>query len=766
MLKGKAINDCRCWKVGLKNECYMKDILSNVCRWFIVKIIVLCGFTVSGQNVGIGTLMPHPSAKMEVQDTIRGILIPRLTTKQRDNIDNPAHSLLIFNIDNFCIEAYDSISKQWLAVSCPAMCNPCDSCPVPTIDTVYGPTAICPGDTVDYIIRGSGYTTVVWNPPLGWLYLGGLDTARFVCGRQGAMHVSLCNDCGCVSYRFGITIGGSQIPITLSGPDSSCVMDTLIIYASGGTWYNWNVPSNWQIVYSGDSLVVVPIDTGMFFIKGQACSVCGCSPFDSVSVYITDTLIDNVSIWGPTFACAGDTVKFHANSQYGSVWYWQYPPSWQLLYQSGDSIMLVPDTTDGNIVVTVCNEGGCKCVSDTLSVAVDSCTTFCVSFGSSGYDILYDVIADGNNIVFGGEISVSSQDAVIAKLDINGNLLWSYVYDGPSGGWDAVTSVNKLPNGNYVFIGWVDAGWSGTWDNQIAEINSITGSIITHRMVYGYEEYSVTVINSGNDILYTGSNNDCGYFNIINMTSGNVTTKYCGPAYGWSVIKHSSGAYYVVGDQLHLCKFSGSGNPQWCYSYGGGSLKWIAELPGGDLIAAGYSNNDIMILRVDTNGNIIWAKRWDAGGSTEVTYYYCCSEMGVVKSNGNVLIVGTTDAGTLGGYNIVVFELDMSGNLVWSRVYGDSGNEYGGAIDVLSNGEIIVGGLTTSFGNGAQDMLIMKLSPNGFINCNSGCKYEEIGSISNVNLSASSLSLPTPSSSPTTNLSGGTTGGNIIKTCP
>ncbi len=52
-----------------------------------------------GLRIGIGTSSPHPSAIMEVWDTAKGVLIPRLTISQRNNISGPAHSLLIYNID-------------------------------------------------------------------------------------------------------------------------------------------------------------------------------------------------------------------------------------------------------------------------------------------------------------------------------------------------------------------------------------------------------------------------------------------------------------------------------------------------------------------------------------------------------------------------------------------------------------------------------------------------------------------------------------------
>jgi N-acetylneuraminic acid mutarotase len=61
-------------------------------------LVCLMGITFA-QSVGIGTSTPDPSARLEVSDNQRGILIPRLTTAQRNAITSPARSLLIYNTD-------------------------------------------------------------------------------------------------------------------------------------------------------------------------------------------------------------------------------------------------------------------------------------------------------------------------------------------------------------------------------------------------------------------------------------------------------------------------------------------------------------------------------------------------------------------------------------------------------------------------------------------------------------------------------------------
>ncbi len=54
-------------------------------------------FVEDGGNVGIGTISPNTSAKLQIDSTIQGVLNPRLTTSQRDAIASPATGLEIYN---------------------------------------------------------------------------------------------------------------------------------------------------------------------------------------------------------------------------------------------------------------------------------------------------------------------------------------------------------------------------------------------------------------------------------------------------------------------------------------------------------------------------------------------------------------------------------------------------------------------------------------------------------------------------------------------
>lgn len=54
---------------------------------------------ISPSAVGIGTAAPAPSAALEVNSTTGGVLLPRLTTAQRNAISAPTPGLLIYNTD-------------------------------------------------------------------------------------------------------------------------------------------------------------------------------------------------------------------------------------------------------------------------------------------------------------------------------------------------------------------------------------------------------------------------------------------------------------------------------------------------------------------------------------------------------------------------------------------------------------------------------------------------------------------------------------------
>ena len=66
----------------------MKNIL-----FFITALF----FSQLNAQVGIGTTSPDPSSVLDVNSNSQGVLLPRLTTIERNGISSPEISLLIYN---------------------------------------------------------------------------------------------------------------------------------------------------------------------------------------------------------------------------------------------------------------------------------------------------------------------------------------------------------------------------------------------------------------------------------------------------------------------------------------------------------------------------------------------------------------------------------------------------------------------------------------------------------------------------------------------
>lgn len=101
---------------------------------FFLVFSILLMFNVDGQNIsvrssqvdgdifhlggaiGIGTDVPASSSLLDVSSDRKGILIPRLTSQQIAAIENPAHSLFVFNISENMFMFYDANLLQWKAM--------------------------------------------------------------------------------------------------------------------------------------------------------------------------------------------------------------------------------------------------------------------------------------------------------------------------------------------------------------------------------------------------------------------------------------------------------------------------------------------------------------------------------------------------------------------------------------------------------------------------------------------------------------------------
>jgi uncharacterized protein (TIGR02145 family) len=78
--------------------------------------LLIISFASKSQNVGIGTSNPNPSAMLEISSNNSGFLPPRMTSMERDSIQQPASGLMIYNTTTDCLQIFSK--GRWQNMFC------------------------------------------------------------------------------------------------------------------------------------------------------------------------------------------------------------------------------------------------------------------------------------------------------------------------------------------------------------------------------------------------------------------------------------------------------------------------------------------------------------------------------------------------------------------------------------------------------------------------------------------------------------------------
>jgi hypothetical protein len=152
-----------------------------------------------------------------------------------------------------------------------------------------------------------------------------------------------------------------------------------------------------------------------------------------------------------------------------------------------------------------------------------------------------------------------------------------------------------------------------------------------------------------------------------------------------------------------LIKTDSNGELLWQKYYEAEKTSSVIQLEDGGYIFTGIvsSSTNVYLMRTDSIGNSVWSKTYN--------FYSDYS-----KEN---KLCHTLDGGFLimfnGSNDIGLIKTDSSGNFIWSKSYGYFGDECGNSLQSTSDGNYIIAGYTTSFGNGDKDFWIIKINNAG-----------------------------------------------------
>ncbi len=121
----------------------------------------------------------------------------------------------------------------------------------------------------------------------------------------------------------------------------------------------------------------------------------------------------------------------------------------------------------------------------------------------------------------------------------------------------------------------------------------------------------------------------------------------------------------------------------------------------------GGVGNDGYLVKIDGHGTMLWQKNIDFGA-------YESFRRGLFLPDGSVLLVGTTQSAENEPADLLLVKVDLDGNVLWHKTYGGSGKDVGWDIKAANEkGFYYIAGYTNSFGAGGTDAWLLKIDANG-----------------------------------------------------
>nr|WP_263324314.1 hypothetical protein [Neobacillus sp. Marseille-Q6967] len=313
-----------------------------------------------------------------------------------------------------------------------------------------------------------------------------------------------------------------------------------------------------------------------------------------------------------------------------------------------------------------------------------------------------DTTEDNGIIAISTKRNKYNLDIYVVKTDQNGEKIWEKNV-GSSEDEYGVSIISTKEN-NYIITGLKQTRNAGLV-SYVACLNH-NGEIVWENQIGSYRSDKITSVSETSDggFILTGSSKDYPRNGL----------KYNG-------ISLSNIPYYGVS----LLKLDNKGQLQWKkvyetklrhfgagYSFVESIGKSVIETSDGYIIAGSglapnsFSNwEDILISKTDKSGNLQWQKTYNSYGTDFFDAAYSIQK----TSDNGFIIVGNTGEPS----RLALIKLNSIGNLQWMKTYGGNKYEYGYSVIETPDKGFVVTGTTNSFGNGGNDIYLVKTDMNG-----------------------------------------------------
>jgi hypothetical protein len=353
-------------------------------------------------------------------------------------------------------------------------------------------------------------------------------------------------------------------------------------------------------------------------------------------------------------------------------------PGWERTYggTGDDEGQSVQQTFDGGYIITGFSSYGLYLLKTNAS----GDTLWSRSYDAYGAEYGYSIqqTSDSGYIIAG--YASYYGDVWLLKTDASGDTLWTKTYGGPA--MDGGNSVQQTFDGGYIIAGYTFSYGAGLDDVYLIKTDSSGDTIWTR--------------------TYGGPNYDGAYSVRQTSDSGYILT-------GWT---ESFGAGF---NDVYIIKTNVSGDTLWTRAYGGTSWdegQSVQQTSDGGYIIAGETGSigagslDFWLIKTNASGDTLWTRTY-GGWNREESYSVHQT------TDGGYIIAGYTGTYGAGGYDVYLVKTNASGDTLWTRTYGGTGDDEGHSVQQTSDSGYIIAGFTNSFGAGGYDVYLIKTDANG-----------------------------------------------------
>ncbi|MBA3706130.1 MAG: hypothetical protein H0W84_09595, partial [Bacteroidetes bacterium] len=157
---------------------------------------------------------------------------------------------------------------------------------------------------------------------------------------------------------------------------------------------------------------------------------------------------------------------------------------------------------------------------------------------------------------------------------------------------------------------------------------------------------------------------------------------------GTDVLPMNDGGYLICGTttneilndmDIYVVKTDNMGVPIWTKSYGGNKVEYansMLETSDGNYFIVGYSQSygggdyDIYLIKIKPNGDTLWTKTYGDWGNDQGNEI-------IPTADGNYIIIGTSNGLATSNYDALMLKIDIDGNEKWKKNYGGNAYESG-----------------------------------------------------------------------------------------